>query len=94
MCSLPLTVPKIEFMNSREKELHGLSPYSHIHVFVSYLFIEAQDRSTYLAAAKYVDQSWEYINLSQKYVCRNCEIEHYNSVLEIMRLYSFISGNT
>ncbi len=31
---------------------------------------------------------------SQIYECRNWETEHYSSVLEIMRLHSFISGNT
>jgi hypothetical protein len=29
------TVPKIEFLYSRKKELHGLSPNSYIRVFVS-----------------------------------------------------------
>jgi hypothetical protein len=33
-----------------EKELRGLSPNLHIHVFA------------YSAAGKYVDRSWEYIN--------------------------------
>jgi hypothetical protein len=63
-----------------------------LHSCVCERFIDSQDRSTYLAAAKYVDQSWEYINLSQIYECRNWETEHYNYVLEIMRLHSFISG--
>ncbi len=35
-----------------------------------------------------------YINLSQIYECRNWETEHYNSVLKIRRLHSFIYGNT
>jgi hypothetical protein len=30
----------------------------------------------------------------QMYECGNLETEHYNSVLEIRRLHSFISGNT
>ncbi len=38
------------------------------------------------------DQSWEYINRSQIHECENWETEHYNSVLEITRLRSFISG--
>ncbi len=33
------------------------------------------------------------MNLSQIYECRNLETEHYNSVLEITKLHSFISGN-
>jgi hypothetical protein len=32
--------------------------------------------------------------IPQIYECRNWETEHYNSVLEIRRLHSFISGNT
>ncbi len=65
-----------------------------LHSCVCERFINSQDRSTYLAAAKYVDQSWEYINLSQIYKWWNWETELYNSVLEIMRLHSFILGNT
>jgi hypothetical protein len=34
---------------------------------VSDLYIYSQDRSTHLAAAKYVDRAWEYISLSQIY---------------------------
>jgi hypothetical protein len=45
-----------------------------------------------LAAAKETDRSWKNINLSQIYESRNWETEHYNSVLEITRLHSFISG--
>ncbi len=46
--------------------------------------IYSQDRSTNSKIA----------NLSQIYECRNWDIEHYNSVLEIRRLHSFISSNT
>jgi hypothetical protein len=37
-----------------------------------------------MAAAKWADQSWEYINCSQIHVneCGNWETEHYSSVLE------------
>jgi hypothetical protein len=77
-----------------EKELRDLSPNSDIHVSKSNLYMYSQDRPTYMAAAKYVVRSWECINLSQIYECRDWETEHYNSVLEITRLYSFISGNT
>jgi hypothetical protein len=38
-------------------------------------------------AAEQADPSWKYINLSQIYECRNWEIEHYNSVLEITVLF-------
>jgi hypothetical protein len=39
-----------------------------------------------------MDGSWKYINLSQIYEYRNWEADHYNSVLEIKRLHSLISG--
>ncbi len=39
-------------------------------------------------------QSWKYINRTQILECANWETKHYNSVLEITRLRSFISGNT
>ncbi len=42
----------------------------------------------------YLCRSWEYISPSQIHECRNWETEQYNSVLEIMRPRSFISGNT
>ncbi len=34
-------------------------------------FIYFQDRSAYSAAGKYVDRSWEYVNLLQTYECGN-----------------------
>ncbi len=38
----------------------------------------------YIFACSRIDRrSWKYINLSQIYECRNCETEHYNSVLEM-----------
>jgi hypothetical protein len=43
----------------------------------------SKDLSTYLAAAKLADRSWEYINRSQINEFGNCGTEHYNSVLEI-----------
>jgi hypothetical protein len=76
-----------------KKELRCLSPKSYIHVLLSDLYIP-KIRFKYLAAAKQTDWSWKYINLSQKCECRNWEAEHYNSVLEITRLSSCISGNT
>ncbi len=60
-----------------------------IHLCVCERFIYSQDWSAYLT-----DCSWKYINLSQINDCRNWEIEHYNSVLEITRQHCFISGNT
>jgi hypothetical protein len=67
---------------------------SYFRVSVCDLYSIFPDRSAYLAAAKYADRSWEYINRSQIHECGNFETEHYNSVLEITRSHSFISGNT
>jgi hypothetical protein len=65
-----------------------------LHSCVCERFIYSQDRSTYLAAEKSADRSWKYINLSEIYECKNWETEQYNSVLEMRRPHSFISGNT
>jgi hypothetical protein len=63
-----------------EKELCGLRPNSYIHVPVSDLYNPRIGLETLI--------------LEILYECRNWETEHYNSVMEIMRLNSFISGNT
>ncbi len=55
-----------------------------LHYCICERIIYSQDRSAYLAAAK---QDW-------KWKRGNRETEHYNSVLQIMRPPSFISGNT
>ncbi len=54
-----------------EKELHGLSPYFHIHVSVNDLIKYSHDQSVYSAGGKYVDRSWEYINRPQTLDCGN-----------------------
>ncbi len=53
------------------------------HSFFCDRFIQSQDRSTFLAAAKQADR--------KSLMCWIWETEHYNSVLEIRRLHSFIS---
>ncbi len=108
--ALSLSVPRAEqteLMNEAAKD--ALYPKSNLcipgkgiarpqsqflHLCVCERFMNSQDWSTYLITAKYVDRSCEYINLSQIYECRNWDTEHYNSVLEITRLHSFISVNT
>jgi hypothetical protein len=71
-------------------KLRGLVPNSYIHVSVSNLYIP---RIGLPQLNRRTDPgSWEYINRSQ--TCGNLETEHYNSVLEIKRLRSFISENT
>jgi hypothetical protein len=44
-----------------EKELRGLSHNFHIHVCERLIY--SYNRSAYSAAGKYVDRSWEYINI-------------------------------
>jgi hypothetical protein len=46
-----------------------LSPSSYTHIYERFIYF--QDRSTYSAAGKYVDQFWEYINGSQTHECGN-----------------------
>jgi hypothetical protein len=45
-------------------------------------FIYSLDQSTYLAAAKLADRSWDYISRSQIHECGNWETEHYNFCFE------------
>ncbi len=52
-----------------EKELLGLRPHVHIHVYVSNLHMFSQDQSAYSVTGKYVDRSWEYMNGSQTHEC-------------------------
>jgi hypothetical protein len=73
-----------------EKEWRGLSPNFYIHVFVSDLYIYSQGSVHIFGCGKIDRPIMEiYINLSQIYECRNWKTEHYNSVLEIMRVHSF-----
>ncbi len=78
---------------SPEKELRGLSHNSYMHVSVSDLYISRIGPQIWLQQHK-TYRSWEYINPSEIYVCKNWETEHNNSVLELRKLHSFISGNT
>jgi hypothetical protein len=69
------------------------SPF--LHSCVCERIIYSQDLSTYLAAAnRQTNPRNVYVNLSQMHKCRKWETEHFNSVLEIIRLHIFISGNT
>ncbi len=70
---------------------HGLVPNSYIHVSLSDI---PGIGLSICAAAKQADQSWKYINCSQIHEPGNWETEQYNSVLEITRPRSFLSGNT
>ncbi len=78
--------PKIEFMYSQKWSCAASFP-----TFPTFMYLWAihysQNWSAYLAAAKYADRSWEYINRSQIHECGNWETEHYNSVLEITQFH-------
>ncbi len=64
------TVPKIGKTLFPERKLLGLSPNFYTHISVSDSYIS----SAYLAAAKQVNRSWEYINCSQMYEYGNWEL--------------------
>jgi hypothetical protein len=72
-----LCIPRNEAAPRRSQFLHSR---------ICDRFTYSQDWSVYLAAAKYADQSWEYVNFSQIDECGNWKTEHYNSVLEITRM--------
>ncbi len=63
-----LCFPRNETVISKQN-YNVLSPSSYTHISGRDLYVHFQDRSTYSAAGKYVDQSWEYINLSQTHEC-------------------------
>jgi hypothetical protein len=75
-------------------ELRGLNPNFHIHVSVSDLCIPRIGPNIFLQQNRQSDPGKIQISHRYTYKCRNWETEHYNSVLEIRRLHSFISGNT
>ena len=52
-----------------KQNFNVLSHISFTHISVRDLYIK--DRSSYFAAGKYVDRSWEYINRSQTHECEN-----------------------
>ena len=63
------TIPKIR--NNIPRRGIARPQFQFPHSCVCERFIYSHDRSTYSAAGKYVDQSWEYINRSQTHECRN-----------------------
>jgi hypothetical protein len=63
-----------------------------IRVSVSDLYIPRIGPHIWLHSK--IDRPILDINISKIHECRNWETEHYNSVLEIRRLHSFINGNT
>jgi hypothetical protein len=77
-----------------EVKLRGLIPNFYIHEFVSDLYTFPGSVCLFGCSRILADRSCEYVNRSQIHECGNWETEHYNSVLEIARLYNFISGNT
>jgi hypothetical protein len=75
-----------------EMKLHGLVPNSYIHVSVSDLYIPRTSMPMWLQQIRQADPG--NILHAHRYECGNWETEHYNSILEVTRPNSFISGNT
>ena len=63
-CTIWYDVPNSDICRGRKRP-------TVTYVLKIFCFIYFQDRSTYSAAGKYVDQSWEYINCSQTPECGN-----------------------
>ncbi len=76
----------------RKKIMHSITycTYNPIYVFPEKEFRGLSPNSYIHVSVS--DPSRKYIHLSQMYECRNWDTEHNNSVLEIRRLHSFISG--
>jgi hypothetical protein len=87
-------VPNIEFMYSRKRNCAASVPIpTCMCLWAIYVF----PGLVHIFGCSKIDRpilEIHYINLLQIYEDRNLETEHYNSVLEITRLHSFISGNT
>ncbi len=64
-----ICIPRNEIVISKTKLQCSVSQF--LHSYICERFIYFQDQSTYFAAWKYVDQSWEYINRSQTHECGN-----------------------
>ncbi len=76
-----------------EMKLRGLVTSFYINVSVSDFYVFPG--SVYLFGFSKIGRLiLENMNRSQKHECGNWETTHYNSVLEITRPRSFISGNT
>jgi hypothetical protein len=73
-------------------KLHDLVPNSYIHVSMSDVYIPRISMPIWLQQIRQTDP--ENILNAHRYECVNWETKHYNSVLEVTRPNSFISGNT
>ncbi len=69
-------------MYSQKRNCEGLSPNFYIHVSVSDLRIDSQDRSTYFPS----DRSWEYINRSQTHEYGNWD---WSRTFPFLRIFCF-----
>ncbi len=76
---------KFETCIPRNETARPCSQFLHSCICEGFIFFQERSPAVW---------SWEYINRSQIHECGNWETEHYNSVLEITRSRSFISGNT
>ncbi len=60
----------------------------------TFMYLWAQYRTAYFAAAKLAHQSWEYINRSQIHECRNCDRDRAVSFWEhINRIFRTVYDN-
>ncbi len=90
--SVHLTVPKIEFMYSWKRNCPASVPIPTIMcLWATYIF----PGSVHIFGCSKIDRPiLEIYKFLTDYEFRNWETEHYNSVLKITRLHSFMSGNT
>ena len=68
MCQIQLparTAKKSDLCTPRKETAQPQSQFPHLRICER--FIYSQDRSSYFSVAEYADQSWEYINRSQKH---------------------------
>ncbi len=77
-----------------ERQLTATAQFQHSYMYVSDLYIPTIGPHIWLQQIDTPILEILYVNFSHIYECRYWETEYYNSILEITRLHSLISGNT